>query len=135
MKRIIPCFLCLGLMLLGCFYLLRSGDQSQQVINGQTKSLSQVAVGEGIQVVAKRPFVKHGEIGVMALKCSPNVVCKIVCCYKINGKTYCATRNIVAGKDGSVLCTWLVDRNTDVGTYEIEITSGGDRLVTNYTVQ
>lgn len=135
MKRIIPYFLCICLMLLGCFYLLRSGDQSQEVLQGKTKLLSQVAIGQGIQVVAKRPFVKRGEIGVMALKCTPSVNCKIVCCYKINGKVYCATRNIVAGKDGSVLCTWKVDKNTDAGSYEIEITSGGDRLVTSYTVQ
>ncbi|MBC8062713.1 MAG: hypothetical protein H7Y18_18930 [Clostridiaceae bacterium] len=135
MKRIVPYFLCICLLLLGCFYLLRSGDESQQVLRGQTKLLSQVSISQGIQVVAKRPFVKRGEIGVLALKCTPKVNCKVVCCYKINGKFFCATRNLVAGKDGSVLFTWKVDKNTDVGSYDIEITSGGDRLMTSYIVQ
>lgn len=134
MKRILPYFLCIGILLYGSFY-LRKGEEGQQVFEGQNKLCTQVAIGEGIQVVAKRSFVRRGEIGVMALKCTPNVSCKIVCKYRINGKDYTATRNIVAGKDGSVLCTWKVDKNTDVGTYEIEITSGGNRMVTNYMVQ
>lgn len=135
MKRIIPYFLCICLTLLGCFYLLRSGHESQQVLQGQTKLLSQVAIGQGIQVVAKRSVIKRGEIGVLALKCTPNVNCQIACNYKVSGETFRAIRNIVAGRDGSILCTWKVSKNTDVGTYEIEITSAGDRMVTSYIVQ
>lgn len=134
MKRILPCVLCIVLLLFGGFYWVNR-DESQQVMQGQKKLNSQLAVIEGIQIVAKRSFVGRGEIGVMALKCTPNVNCKIVCNYKVNGKNYTATRNILAGKDGSVLCTWKVDKNTDVGSYEIEITSGGRRMVTSYMVQ
>jgi len=135
MKRILPYFLCICILFLGVFYLLSNSDESQQTLQIQKKLNSQVAQGQGIQVVAKRPFVRRGEVGVLALKCAPNVSCTIVCNYKINGNHYCATRDLVAGKDGSVLCTWMVDKNTDIGTYEIEITSGGDHMVTSYIVQ
>ncbi|HEY5583786.1 MAG TPA: hypothetical protein VIK78_04755 [Ruminiclostridium sp.] len=105
MKRILPYFLCFCFLLFGCFYLLQNGDESQQVLQGQKKLYSQVALGEPIQVVAKRPFVRPGEIGVLALKCAPKGSCKIICRYKISGKDYCAIRDLTAGKDGSVMCT------------------------------
>ncbi|MHB8061083.1 MAG: hypothetical protein ACYDG2_00405 [Ruminiclostridium sp.] len=135
MKRILPYFLCICILLLGGFYLLSNDDQSQETLQVQKKLNSQVAQDQGIQVVAKRPFIRRGGIGVLALKCAANTNCTIVCYYKINGKHYCATRNLVTGKDGSVLCTWMVDKNTDIGTYEIDITSGGVRMVTSYIVQ
>jgi len=135
MKRILPCFLSICLLLFGSFYLLRSGYESQQVMQGQKRLHSQVALNQGIQVVAKRPYVKCGEMGLLALKCAPNTSCKIVCSYKIKGTDNSVTRNAVAGKDGSVLFTWKIDKNTDMGTYDIEITCGESRLVTNYIVQ
>ncbi len=134
MKRILPCFLCLSLLLNGLF-LINKTNVSQQVMQGQKRLLTQVEVSGGIQVIAKRPYIRRGEIGVLALRCAPNNNCRIVCSYKVMGKDFTTTRNIVAGKDGSVLCTWKVDKNTDTGTYEIEIVSGGNRLVTNYVVQ
>jgi len=81
------------------------------------------------------PVLRRGETGILALKCAPNVNCTIVCNYKISGLYYCATRNLVAGNDGSVFCTWKVNTQTDIGTYQIQITSGGARLVTSYIVQ
>jgi hypothetical protein len=135
MKRILPYFLCVCILFLGGFYLLRNSDQKQQTLQVQKNLNLRVAEGQGIQVVAKRPFIKRGEIGVLALKCAANTSCTIVCNYKVNGKHYCATRNLLTGTDGSVLCTWMVDKNTDIGNYEINITSGGNRLVTSYTVQ
>jgi hypothetical protein len=115
--------------------LINKANESKQVMQGQKVLSTQVAVNDGIQVIAKRPYIRRGEIGVLALRCTPNNNCKIVCSYKIRGKDFTTTRNIVAGKDGNVLCTWKVDRNTDTGTYDIEIVCGGNRLVTNYVVQ
>jgi len=135
MKRILPYFLCICILFLGVFYLLSNSDESQQTLQIQKKLNSQVAQGQGIQVVAKRPFVRRGEVGVLALKCAPKGSCNIICRYKISGKEYCAVRDIVAGKDGSVMCTWKVDKNTDIGAYDIEIACGGSRLVTSYIVQ
>lgn len=134
MKRILPCFLFISLLFNGLF-LLQKTDASQQVMQGQKGIISQAAVNAEIQVIAKRPYIKKGEIGVLALRCIPDNNCRIVCSYKINGKDFKTTRNIVSGKDGSVLCTWKVDKDTDAGTYNIEIVCGESRLVTNYVVQ
>jgi hypothetical protein len=127
LKRILPFLLCISLACNGYFLIQKTGEQKSL--------LTQAAVNQSIQVVAKRPYIPRGEVGVLALRCSPNNNCRIVCSYKVNGKDFTTTRNIPAGNDGSVLCTWKVDKNTDTGTYEIEVVCGSSRLVTNYTVQ
>ncbi len=134
MKRILPFLLCMSLLLNG-FLLLKKTNVAQAVMEVNNGILAQTTAEEGIQVVAKRPYIRRGEVGVLALRCTPNNNCRIICSYKIQGKYYTTTRNITAGKDGSVLCTWKVDKNTDTGTYQIEIISGGSRVVTSYVVQ
>ncbi len=127
LKRLLPFFLCICLLLPACAKIQTNGKDSRQV--------SKVSVSSGIQIIAKRPFIKRGEMGILALKCEPGATCQISAVYKVSGKQYKATRTMVAEKDGSVLCAWKVDENTEVGTYEIEITCNGNRLVTTYTVQ
>lgn len=95
----------------------------------------QAQTGGGIEIVARRPYVRRGEIGLLAIKVAPGSNCKIVASYKINGRDYSSVRNLVAGKDGNLLCTWKVDEKTDTGTYRIQIYCGASRLVTNYSVQ
>ncbi len=132
MKRILPCLLCVSL-LFNVFFVVHKVNESRQVM--QQNNLFAQADGNQIQVIAKRPYIKRGEVGVLALRCTPNNNCRIICSYRIRGQDFTTTRNIVAGNDGSVLCTWKVDKNTDTGTYQIEVVSGGSRLVTNYVVQ
>ncbi len=135
LRKIIPCFLCL-LFIFSGFGITGNANDSLRAAGGQDRYFYRTAVNDdGIQVIAKRPFIKRGEIGVIALKCAPRSGCKIICNYKINGKSYNVTRNLVAGKDGSILCTWKVDKNTDPGTYDIEVTCGQSRFVTNYIVK
>ncbi len=134
MKCILPCFLCLSLLFNGFLFMQRAGE-SQPVMEVQNSPIYQVAENDTIQVVAKRPYIKRGEVGVLALKCTPNNNCKITYNYRIRGKDLSTTRNIISGKDGSVLCTWKVEKNTDTGTYDIEIVCGSSRLVTSYVVQ
>ncbi len=133
MKRILPYLLCVSL-LFNIFFAVHKVNESRQVMQ-QNKYLLTQANGNQIQVIAKRPYIRRGEVGVLALRCTPNNNCMIICSYKIRGQDFTTTRNIVAGNDGSVLCTWKVDKNTDTGTYQIEVVSGGNRLVTNYVVQ
>lgn len=134
MKRALPCILCLFLIF-EVFGTLCSANDGVHAIRVQKQYIVQSAPNDGIQVIAKRPFIKRGELGVLALKCTPNTNCIIICNYKINGKDYNVTKNLTAGKDGSVLCTWKVDKNTDLGTYDIVITCGQSKFVTNYIVQ
>ncbi len=133
MKRILPCLLCVSLLFNG-FFAVHKVNESRQVMQ-QNKDLLTQTDGNQIQVIAKRPYIRRGEVGVLALRCTPSNNCRIICNYKIRGQDYTTTRNIVAGNDGSVLCTWKVDKDTDTGTYQIEIVSGGSRLVTNYVVR
>ncbi len=134
MKCILSCFLCMSLLFSG-FFLIKSTGESQPVMGVQSTPIYKVAVNDTIQVVAKRPYIRRGEVGLLALKCTPNNNCKITCNYRIHGKDFSTTRNIISGKDGSVLCTWKVEKNTDTGTYDIEIVCGVSRLVTSYVVQ
>lgn len=134
MKRFLPYILSI-FFLAGGIFVLSSNGQSLEVMQGQKKFNSQVAVNDGIQIVAKRPYIGKGEVGVLALRCTPKATCKVICNYKINGKDYNVTRTFVAGNDGSVLCTWKVDKNTDSGAYDIEITCGESRFLTNYIVK
>lgn len=134
MKRILPYFLSMFLLLEG-ISIMNVNGQSAEAMQGRRQLNSQVAVNDGIQVVAKRPYIGKGEVGVLALKCTPKATCKIICNYKVNGKEYNITKTFVAGNDGSVFCTWKVDKNTDAGAYDIEITCGESRFVTNYIVK
>jgi|GEM_PF-4323544 len=134
MKRILPYLLAISLLMNG-FLAIRLMDGSNNAVKVNSVQVTQADTNPSIQVIAKRPYVKKGEVGVLALKCSPDSNCKIICSYRVGGKDFTTTRNIVAGRDGSVLCTWKVDKNTDAGTYQIEILCGQNRLVTNYVVQ
>ncbi len=127
MRRFVPYLLCICL----CFGL--TGCSNGFLSNKEIKT--DLAYNNGIKVTAKRPYVRRGEIGMLALKVSPNAEVKIVANYKLSGKNYTAVRNLVAGKDGNIFCTWEVDKNTDTGTYEINIYSGGSHLRTSYMVQ
>lgn len=127
MKRLFPGFLCIFLLLSGCSQLQNVDIDDQQV--------AKVEASSKIQVIAKKPYIKRGETGVLALKCEPGATCQIVAVYKISGTEYRAARTMVADKDGSVICTWKVDKDTDTGTYEIEITSVGTHITTTYVVQ
>lgn len=134
MKRILPCLLVLSLLVNGFLTIRLMKDPNNAVrVNGGV--VAQAYSNDSIQVIAKRPYIKKGEVGVLALRCAPNSSCRIVCSYRVGGRDFTTTRNIVAGRDGSVLCTWKVDKNTDSGTYQIEILCGQNRLVTNYVVQ
>lgn len=135
MRRIFPYFLLICFLFTGCSKLAVNDIETNQVMQTQNVSNSKTAADSGIEIVAKRPYIKRGEIGVLALRCAPNAACRIVAVYKISGKEYRTTRSMIAGRDGSILCVWKVSNDTDVGTYNIEITSGGSRVVTNYVVQ
>lgn len=136
MKRILTYLLAVTFLLPGffCSVSKNKSHESLEVVKIQRTGIL-VAEGDGIQVVARRPYIRRGEIGVLALKCTPGSNCRIIASYKINGRNYSTVRNLVAGRDGNILCTWKVDEKTDTGTYNIEITSGANRLVTTYTVQ
>lgn len=134
MRCILPCLLCISVVFNG-FFAVHKAEESKQVVQENKYVLTQTNVNQGIQVIAKRPYIRRGEVGVLALRCIPYNNCRIICSYKIKGKDFKTTRNIVAGKDGSVLCTWKVEKDTDTGTYQIEIVCGGSRIVTNYVVQ
>jgi hypothetical protein len=135
MKYVLPCFLSLSILISGGSAGYAHQNGRLQAVECFADQVVQNETGRGIQVVAKRPYIKRGEIGVLALKCTPGSKCNIIANYKINGLEYRAVRNLVAGRDGNVLCTWMVDEKTDTGTYNIEIISGTDRLVTTYNVQ
>ncbi|OPX41989.1 hypothetical protein CLHUN_41610 [Ruminiclostridium hungatei] len=134
MKRILPYLLAISLLMNG-FFAIRLMDGSNNAVKVNSVQVTQADANPSIQVIAKRPYIKKGEVGVLALKCAPDSNCKIICSYRVGGRDFTTTRNIVAGRDGSVLCTWKVDKNTDAGTYQIEILCGQNRLVTNYVVQ
>ena len=133
MKRILCYFLAITLLLPGFinYAVLKNGS-----VEAATRQINlQAQVDGGIEIVARRPYIRRGEVGVLALRVAPGSNCRIIASYKINGRDYSSVRNLTAGKDGNVLCTWKVDEKTDTGTYNIEITSGASRIVTTYNVQ
>ena len=133
MKRILSYLLAIMFLLPGFinYAVLKNG--SVDVVKRQINLQAQA--DGGIEIVARRPYIRRGEIGVLAIRVAAGSNCKIIASYKISGRDYSTVRNLVAGKDGNVLCTWKVDEKTDTGTYNIEITSGTSRIVTTYSVQ
>ncbi len=133
MKRILTYLVAIMLLLPGFINYKVLKNESIDAANRQINLQAQT--DGGIEIVARRPYIRRGEIGVLAIKVVPGSNCRIIASYKINGRDYSSVRNLVAGKDGNLLCTWKVDEKTDTGTYNIEITCGGSRLVTTYSVQ
>lgn len=133
MKRILSYLLAIVLLLPGFINYKGLKDGSIDVANRQSNLQAQN--DGGIEIVARRPYIKRGEIGVLAIKVAPGSNCRIIASYKINGRDYSSVRNLVAGKDGNLLCTWKVDEKTDTGTYNIDITCGASSVVTTYSVQ
>ncbi len=133
LKRILSYFLAITLLLPGFINYAVLMNGSVDVVNRQTNLQAQA--DGGIEIVARRPYIRRGEMGVLAIKVTPGSNCRIIASYKMNGRDYSSVRNLVSGKDGNVLCTWKVDEKTDTGTYNIEITCGPSKVVTTYTVQ
>jgi len=133
------------LFLAVCFALILSGCaankeqnmppvQRTEQIQAQQIKAQQLEVPIDIQITSSKSIVKRGEsVRVEALG-MPNTLYTITASYNISGKPRTTHAAKESDDTGRVSWSWTVSKETDIGTYPVTISGGGQSATFLYTV-
>lgn len=106
------------------------GDQRQQV-----QQLQQLQLPIEIQITSSKAIVRRGEIASVEAQGMPNTMYTITASYNISGKTMTTHASKRSDDTGRVSWSWKVSEDTDVGTYPVTVSGGGQSATFLYTVR
>lgn len=107
--------------------------ENNMMLNRSEEILAEYEDNE-IHIIRSITTLKRGDVGLITIKGKPDQIYTIESSFRINGKTIPVKQWRKADSNGMASFTWVVGKDTDLGTYSATIHGAGSTLNLTHTV-
>lgn len=130
MKIKVAFILLLSMCMLGYYHT----TEAIPMVDASNMSQKQSTIHNSLKIINALSTVKRGGTGVITIQGTPNTLYNIKTSYKLSNKVFSVIQWRTTDGTGVITFNWVVNLNTDAGTYVATISGGGTILNTNHTV-